>query len=387
MTVAPNIPYPRRIDMPLESPGGCYHGGAFFTAIGERFDTLSRRRHVINADVLDAWFDPSPKVQSALRQHLPWLLRTSPPTNAEGLVRTIADVRGVDPSSVIPGAGSSDLIYLAMPRWLSRASRVLILDPMYGEYAHVLEHVIGCRVDRLTLHRREGYTVNPDRLKARLQRGYELVVVVNPNRPTGKYLPAESLQDVLAAAPMGTRFWIDETYLEYAETGKSLERFAAAGDNTIVCKSMSKAYALSGARAAYLCGPRRLIDELRPLSPPWAVSLPGQVAAVMALQDPEYYRSCYRRTRELRAQLKRGLREDCGLDVVDGVANFLLCHLPEGGPTAARVTAACRRRDLFIRDVSSMGLALGTRALRVAVKDGATNQRIVAILSDVLRSA
>ncbi|MHC4108977.1 MAG: pyridoxal phosphate-dependent aminotransferase, partial [Planctomycetota bacterium] len=352
---------------------------------GERFDALERRQQVINADVLDAWFDPSPKVQRALRQHLPWLLRTSPPTNAEGLVRTIAEVRGVDPSTVMPGAGSSDLIYLAMPRWVSPASRVLILDPTYGEYAHVLERVIGCHVDRFALHRREDYVVNPDRLKARLQRCYELVVLVNPNSPTGKYMPAESLQDVLAATPTGTRFWIDETYLEYTETGKSLERSAAASDNTIVCKSMSKAYALSGARAAYLCGPDHLIDELRPLYPPWAVSLPGQVAAVAALQDPDYYHCCYRRTRELRAELKRGLRDDCGLDVVDGVANFLLCHLPAHGPTAAHVAAACRRRDLFIRDVSSMGRALGPRVLRVAVKDSATNKRIVAILSEVLR--
>ncbi len=71
MTVAPTIPYPRRIEMPLESPDGCYHGGAFFTAIGECFDTLERRRHVINADVLDAWFEPSPKVQSARAEREP----------------------------------------------------------------------------------------------------------------------------------------------------------------------------------------------------------------------------------------------------------------------------------------------------------------------------
>ena len=42
---------------------------------------------------------------------------------------------------------------------------------------------------------------------------------------------------------------------------------------------MSKVYALSGARAAYLCGPPDMIDELRPLRPPWSVSLPGQIAA------------------------------------------------------------------------------------------------------------
>ena len=68
-----------QLDVPFEPQANCYHGGAFFEAIGDQFDDLSRRDQVINGDVLDAWFDPSPKVLDALHEHLPWLLRTSPP--------------------------------------------------------------------------------------------------------------------------------------------------------------------------------------------------------------------------------------------------------------------------------------------------------------------
>ncbi|MCZ6851724.1 MAG: aminotransferase class I/II-fold pyridoxal phosphate-dependent enzyme [Planctomycetota bacterium] len=376
-----------QLDVPLQQTNGCDHGGSFFGAIGERFDSLDRRKNVINADVLDAWFDPSPKVLAALGEHLPWLVRTSPPTGAEGLRRTIAEVRGVEPANVLPGAGSSDLIYLALRQWVTPASRVLILDPMYGEYAHLLERVIGCRVDRLALHRADGYALDPNRLREQLQRGYDMVVLVNPNSPTGRHLPQQSLQGALAEAPCSTRFWIDETYVEYVGADQSLERFAADSDQVVVCKSMSKVYALSGARVAYLCGPARLIEQLRPLNPPWAVSLPGQVAAVMALQDPDYYARCYRQTHQLRAELRRGLLGECGLDVVESVANFLLCHLPPDAPTAARVASACRRRDLFIRDVSNMGRCLGSRALRIAVKDRQTNRRIVTTLSEILQQA
>jgi histidinol-phosphate/aromatic aminotransferase/cobyric acid decarboxylase-like protein/N-acyl-L-homoserine lactone synthetase len=370
----------------FEPPDTCYHGGSFFGAIGERFDTLQRRHRIINADVLDAWFDPSPKVLAALGRHLPWLLRTSPPVAAEGLQATIAEVRGVEPGHVLPGAGSSDLIYLALRQWLTPASRALILDPTYGEYAHVLERVVGCRVDRLTLRRDEGYAPDLDRLRDRLRRGYDLVVLVNPNSPTGRHVPREALEEILAAAPPTTRFWIDETYVEYAGRSEALERFAAASDNTVVCKSMSKVYALSGVRAAYLCGPRQLIDPLRPLNPPWAVSLPAQVAAVAALQDPGYYDRCYLKTHELRARLQRQLSDTCGLEVVDSVANFILCHLPQDAPSAARVTAACRDQDLFIRDVTNMGRHLGSRTVRIAVKDEATNERIVSTLAEVLHA-
>src|SRR5690606_5640944 len=80
----------------------CYHGGAFFDAIGTEFDQLNRRHNIINADVLDAWFEPSPKVITAFTEALPWLLRTSPPTHCEGLIRVIARTRGVSGDCILP---------------------------------------------------------------------------------------------------------------------------------------------------------------------------------------------------------------------------------------------------------------------------------------------
>jgi hypothetical protein len=73
------------LDIPFFKPACCFHGGAFFEAIGARFDALERRNQIVNADVLDAWFPPSPKVLDAMREHLPWLMSTSPPTHSEGL--------------------------------------------------------------------------------------------------------------------------------------------------------------------------------------------------------------------------------------------------------------------------------------------------------------
>src|SRR5688500_8492916 len=66
------------LGVPFHKPAECFHGGAFFTAIGDEFDRLERSTSVINADVLDAWFPPSPRVLLSLHEHLPWLLRTSP---------------------------------------------------------------------------------------------------------------------------------------------------------------------------------------------------------------------------------------------------------------------------------------------------------------------
>src|SRR5216684_8718887 len=363
--------------IPFHKPAECFHGGAFFEAIGDGFEHLDRGASVINADVLDAWFPPSPRVISALSEHLPWLLRTSPPVGCEGMIRTIARTRGVDSDCILPGAGSSSLIYLALREWLTPRSRVLLPDPTYGEYAHVLEKVIRCRVDRVVLSRGDHYWLDLQRLQ---RPGYDLIVLVNPNSPTGAHVPRDELEDFLRSVPATTLVWIDETYVDYTGADQSLEQFAVTRENVIICKSMSKVYALSGARCAYLCAAPHLLEKLRSITPPWAVSLTGQVAAVAALDDPDYYAERYRQTHELRTRLCDGLTA-LGLDVMPSTANFLLCHLPADGPSAAEIVAKCRQHGLFIRDTSTMGVR---NAVRIAVKDRPVNEQITGILSRAL---
>jgi histidinol-phosphate/aromatic aminotransferase/cobyric acid decarboxylase-like protein len=380
----------RLVMQPLPaSPGSrrdvCFHGGAFFGAIGEEFDDLGRRHAVINADVLDAWFPPAPSVIAALAEHLHWLIGTSPPIHAQGLVRAIARARGVPPACVLAGAGSSDLIFLALRNWLTPASRVLLLDPTYGEYAHVCGGVIGCTVDRLRLHRRDHYRVDPGQLGPLLQAGYDLVILVNPNNPTGQHIPRECLEALLGRLPARTRCWVDEAYVDYAGPDQSLEQFAASMPNIVVCKSLSKVYALSGARAAYLVAAEGLVDELRALTPPWAVSLPAQVAAVHALQAPAYYAARHRQTHELRAVLAQDIRGICpGMEVITGVGNFVLCHLPPDTPDAVEVARRCQTRDLYLRVVGGASREWGDHALRVAVKDIETQRRMLEVLAEAL---
>ena len=371
------------IGVAYRTPSPCYHGGKFFEAVGDEFQNLEQLDTVIAADVLDAWFPPSPKAVAALQKNLGQLLRTSPPTGCEGLVRTIARVRGVGVDNILPGGGSSDLIFLALRHWLTAASRVLILDPTYGEYAHVLERVIRCRVDRMPLNLTTQYCVDLRQLEQTLASGYDLVVLVNPNSPTGQHISRAELETVLKKVPAATRVWVDETYIEYAGAEESLEKFAARSENVIVCKSMSKVYALSGARVAYLCAGPQQLESLRPLNPPWAVSLPAQVAAVKALADADYYAAKYAETHKLREELAAELRR-LGWQVVAGVTNFLLCHLPETGPDAETLIVRCRARGLFLRNAASMGTNLGERTLRIAVKDAETNRRMMKIISEAI---
>jgi len=372
------------LDISFFKPSECYHGGDFFQAIGTEFDDLNRRNQIINADVLDAWFPPSPKILKELESNLSWICRTSPPTDCNGMTNTIARIRGVQLENILPGAGSSDLIFLAFRVWLTSSSRVLILDPSYGEYPHVLENIIGCHVDRLELLKEDGYVVDLEKFIALSKSSYDLIVLVNPNSPTGQHIDRKDLEAVIDLIPHNTRIWIDETYIEYIGQDQSLERYAVQRSNVIVCKSMSKVYALSGLRSAYLCASPYQLEMLRSITAPWAVSLPSQIAAVIALQDDEYYLKCYQETHILREELVQELSEINGLNPVKTNTNFFLCQLLSDGPDAKTVVQKCREKGLYLRNASNMGKQIGDYTIRIAVKDRETNNRMVNILKEVL---
>ena len=365
-------------------PANCYHGGAFFDAIGNEFDDLNKRKDIINADVLDAWFDPAPQLIKEVGNHLSWICKTSPPTDCSGMANGIAKARGLKPDNVLPGSGSSDLIFLAFREWLSPESRVLILDPTYGEYIHVLENIIGCQIDRINLLKATNYVLNLEDLLNLVKNNYDLIVIVNPNSPTGQHVPSEKLEHVLKQIPNSTRIWIDETYIEYCGKDQSLEKFAIGTSNVIICKSMSKVYALSGLRAAYLCASPFQLEKLRSISPPWAVSLPSQIAAIIALKEDHYYQKCYEQTHILREEFSKELLKFTPLEVLQSKANFILCYLPENGPDAASIVSKCKEMNLYLRDVSNMGNNFNKHTIRIAIKDQETNQRMLEIIKQVL---
>ena len=227
----------------------------------------------------------------------------------------------VAPENILVGAGSSDLMFRSFNYWLNGKSRVLIIDPTYGEYGHILDNVIGCKTDRLLLKEENSFAFDPKDMEQLLSQQYDLIVIVNPNNPTGSHTKRSDLEDLLLKVPFQTRVWIDEAYVEYAGPDESLETFAITRENVIVCKSMSKVYALSGARVAYLCGGQHQMEPLRTITPPWVISMPAQLAGVYALDDPSYYEARYKETHVLREAFSSELSE-IGLEVLPSVADY-----------------------------------------------------------------
>lgn len=358
------------------------HGGASFRALGLDFSRLDRIGEIVDADVLDAWYEPSPIAVAAVQEHLAWMLRTSPPTHSEGLLDTIAAVRGIPKECLLVGGGTSSLAYAALPHLVRPGDRPLILDPMYGEYAHWFESVQGIRCARSVLPSEQDWAIDAESY-LKLLADADIAVLVNPNSPTGRAASREFIRAVLDALPRFGWLVVDETYSDFAEEDLSVESWVQREEKLVVLKSLSKFWALSGVRAGYLAAHPSVIAKLAPHQPPWAVGLVAQVAAVEALRDIGYYRAMADLTRQRRAELAASLSALEGVRVAPSVTNFLLVQLPERA-RAADVVARAQEHGVYLRNCDAQMRQPTGRLLRIAVKDAPANARIAAALAAAL---
>lgn len=358
------------------------HGGASFSAIGTDCSDLSMSNSVVCADVLDAWFDPSPKVLKKIAAFLPFILRASPPSRAEGVRAAISHARGIPIDHIVLGAGSSSLMYTFFTNFLTKKDTTLILDPTYSEYKHIFTNVIRTHSVSHALNLHNNFVASIDDIsKSITKHAPSLVALVNPNNPTGQLIPRSDVLTLVKKHPSVT-FFIDEAYIDYADAQQSLERDVPTHSNLVVLKSMSKVYALSGARIAYLVAPQQTVAKLESLTPPWSISLPAQVAAIEALKSKTYYERMYKRTRVLRTRVARRLQA-LGFKVFPSQTNVLIAKVPTG-TSAAEIVHTLQSKNVFIRNCDPMGTCFADNCIRVAVRSERDNTIVLSALKEAV---
>ena len=346
----------------------CIHGGDSWAVSGFDFD---KRRSMVIGDVLDSSFQPCPEVLDVLRSQLTHCCMESPPIHSEPLIEKISNCRRVDSSHLMVSSGSSSLMYTCFPRLLHQDSSVLLLSPTYGEYKHIMTNVIRCKVTEFFVYPETHFQIDVAEL-CRVACNHDALILVNPNSPTGIY--CDQMEHVVKRLHSDRKanrsrckcIWVDETYIDYVQGAVSLESVVSSVPELIVCKSMSKVYALSGLRIAYIASQQA--NHLRPYVPPWSVSLPAQLAGIEALSHPSYYKQQYEIIHERRLILEKALHA-MNMIVFSGCANFVLAFLPETcSMDASQFVDRCRENHVYVRDVTDMGSTLGKCAIRFAVR-------------------
>ncbi|QFY13030.1 histidinol-phosphate transaminase [Nonomuraea phyllanthi] len=175
-----------------------------------------------------------------------------------------------------------------------------------------------------------------------------VVVICNPNNPTGTAYTNAELEEFLARMPEDVAVVLDEAYVEFAEDVNGLD-LMDEHPNVIVVRTLSKAHGLAGLRVGYAVGDGDVMSHVSRLGVPFRIDGVAVAGALAALR-PEQVAESARRVASIvaeRAVLTEALRSR-GWDVVESAANFVFLPL---GESAASVAAACAAGGVLVRPI------------------------------------
>lgn len=321
---------------------------------------------------------PSPKAIEALRAMAPEMHRY-PDGGAEELRKAIAARYGLDASRIVCGAGSDELLGILCRSYAGPGDEVLYSAHGFLMYAIAAK---SCGATPVTAPEVE-LTANVDNLLKAVTPKTRILFLANPNNPTGTYLPASEVARLRAGLRPDILLVIDAAYTEFVtrnDYSGGIE-LVEAGDNTVVCRTFSKMYALGGLRLGWAYCPENVAGVLNRVRNPFNVGAPALAAGLAAFNDTAYAELCKSHNDYWLPWLS-GKIADLGLHVVPSVCNFILVRFPatpaKDAPSADKFL---RSRGIIVRAMGGYGLG---DSLRITIGTAEENQAVVDTLKEFL---
>lgn len=294
----------------------------------------------------EAPIPPSPlavnaAAEAAAKAHL------YPSLGGEGLVEALAGHYGIEPDCVAAGPGSLALLERLLLAYTGEGTEVVHGWRSYEAYPIVVA-IAGARSVGVPLDVSHRHDV--DATLHSLTDRTRVVIVCNPNNPTGTVLDPIELQRLVRSIPANVLVVIDEAYREFDENAPDTLDLLSL-PNVALLRTFSKAYGLAGLRAGHLLASPQICLAIRRVGLPFALSRIAEAAAIAALGDRDHLQSVIRTVCTRREQLAAKLSTLA--EVPRSRANFLWVPV---GERATPVAAACAQAGLAIRSFPGEGV-------------------------------
>ncbi len=297
--------------------------------------SFSKDFHIVKLASNENPLGISPKALAAIKAHLE-KLELYPDAAGFYLKEKLSKHHNVGLNNILLGNGSENILDMIARALLSPEDEVVLSEYCFPQFSLVTT-LAGATIKYAPVG--EMLAQDLDSLIAALSSKTRLVIIGNPDNPTGSFLTLYQLGELRRAMPEEAVLIVDEAYHglvtrhEYKSTLDVDQPFNNCKQPIITSRTFSKAQGLAGIRCAYAIMPEKLYELIYRVKLPFNVNTLAQVAAFAALDDDEHVN----RTCELLKVEKPYLVAECqrlGFRVIEGAANFVLV---DTSPTLSKV--------------------------------------------------
>jgi histidinol-phosphate aminotransferase len=317
---------------------------------------------------------PSPKAVLAMREAASDIHRY-PDGACFALREKLSSRLGVDQNQLVFGTGADEILELIAKTLVGPGDEVVYAWPSFAMYPIVIR---GMGAEGVPVPLTDDFVHDLDAMVAAITDKTRVVMVCNPNNPTGTSVGAAEFDRFVGQLPDDVVRAVDEAYFEFVrrEDYPNVIALLNRRPGTIVLRTFSKVYGLAGIRIGYGICDAELASYLERARHPFNVNRLAEVAALAALDDDEHAR----RTIELNSSGIEYLTTELGkmgIETWPSEANFILAK------TGAAVFDALLKRGIIVRPMAGFGLA---EHVRISIGLPEENERLIKALAEIRES-
>ena len=303
-----------------------------------------------------------------------------PEVDTETLGEVLAERYQLDPARMAFGPGSDEILARVVNTFAGPGEELIHSKNAYMQFPiyAMLAGATPVEADDRDFH----YDV--DAILSQVNENTRIVLIANPDNPSGTYLNAAEVRRLHAGLPDNVLLIIDAAYEEFADQDdyESGTRLVHEFDNVIVTRTFSKVYGLAGLRLGWCYGPAWAIDILTKIGPSFPVNSASFAAGIAAVKDVAHVDTVLAHNKKWIAEFTRQLTA-MGLKVYPSQTNFMLVGFSsEAGKTAAEANAWLNQHGIIPRQFAVEDFA---NKLRFTVGEDAGMEKTIEVLAEFLK--
>lgn len=287
------------------------------------------------------------------------------------LKKALGTYTEISPQGILIGNGSDELIQLILLTFGGSGKSLIIHPPTFGMY-QIYARLTDTTVVEVPLL--NGLDLDTEQmLKAALSPEAHVVIICNPNNPTGSLFPREDILRLVRES--GKIVVVDEAYAEFSEETliPELENYP----NLVILRTFSKSFGMAGLRLGYLLGPPETIALINKVRPPFNVNSFSQKAGILALDYLAEYQAQIQQIKDETLKLQEGLTQLPDVVVYPTRANFILFKPADPDGWAAELL----KRGFLVRNMGVLPV-LG-KCLRISAGLPEENERFLRAIREI----